>query len=320
MAVEDYQGYDDKYNLRVNNEYLPMANAGFGLTKNISIYAMNVYDSNIEYDDLVNQTTANIYKLNVIKKKVDDIVRIAKAERNRVNRENGVYVDPRCEQATENTCAGIKIDEKKEADEPKPGDIIPQNAPDTSCVIESFTIPPVQEGNPLKTRSLTGATIKLAVKPDTIVPLEWKTRNCNTVSASGIGTNLSQSGKAEVQVEKTTTYKLLATGTENTTAYSRTVYVENSPSSTCSITSFSAGRLSIKTPGSTILTWATKDCTSVYVSGGTPGSQFYPVLSQTLSGTIQVGPPITTEYKISASNGGNSASKSLIITVTEGPE
>ncbi len=58
--------------------YLPMAEAGLGLTKNLISYDQSMGGLLDDYTDQINQTNANIYKLQQIKKKVDAIVAAAK--------------------------------------------------------------------------------------------------------------------------------------------------------------------------------------------------------------------------------------------------
>lgn len=64
-----------------NPAYLPMAQAGLSLTQNIKIYELNVAVAEQDYQDLLALNNANIYKLNIIKKKVDVIIAAAQKRR-----------------------------------------------------------------------------------------------------------------------------------------------------------------------------------------------------------------------------------------------
>ena len=79
-----------------NDFYLPMANTGLELTQNMRVYAKNIEKATSDYDDLVTEANANIYKLEEIKKKVDTIVRRAKARRANDILRGRIKVDPAC--------------------------------------------------------------------------------------------------------------------------------------------------------------------------------------------------------------------------------
>lgn len=79
-----------------NDFYLPMANTGLELTQNMRVYAKNIEKATSDYDDLVTEANANIYKLEEIKKKVDIIVRRAKARRANDILRGRIKVDPAC--------------------------------------------------------------------------------------------------------------------------------------------------------------------------------------------------------------------------------
>lgn len=52
-----------------NNYYLPMADAGIELTKDMRIYSRNIDKAYSDYTGLVTETEANIYRLEQIKRK-----------------------------------------------------------------------------------------------------------------------------------------------------------------------------------------------------------------------------------------------------------
>lgn len=77
--------------------YLPMAESGIEATKYITLYDRDTYEAMNEYKDLINQTNANIYKLEVIKKEVDSIVRAARKRRQAEMDKKGIpMIDPSC--------------------------------------------------------------------------------------------------------------------------------------------------------------------------------------------------------------------------------
>lgn len=66
-----------------NPNYLPMAQAGMALTRDIRLYDVNIDEATQDYKDLIDESVANIYKLNLIKTKVDKIVKAAQARRSK---------------------------------------------------------------------------------------------------------------------------------------------------------------------------------------------------------------------------------------------
>lgn len=66
-----------------NPNYLPMAQAGMALTRDIRLYDVNIDQATQDYKDLIDESVANIYKLNLIKTKVDRIVKAAQARRSK---------------------------------------------------------------------------------------------------------------------------------------------------------------------------------------------------------------------------------------------
>ncbi len=78
-----------------NPFYLPMAEAGLQATKYITTYDTNAKQAMRDYKDLINQSNANIYKLNVIKKEVDAIV-LAARKRRALDPKGVPMIDPSC--------------------------------------------------------------------------------------------------------------------------------------------------------------------------------------------------------------------------------
>lgn len=80
-----------------NPWYLPMAEAGLQSTKYIREYNADIKTATKDYQNLINQTNANIYKLNVIKGKVDKIVAAARKRRALEMEKRGIpMIDPSC--------------------------------------------------------------------------------------------------------------------------------------------------------------------------------------------------------------------------------
>ncbi len=61
-----------------NPQYLPMAQAGLDIVKNLDRYDANVKQAYQDYDEVIGQTKTNIRKLEAIKKRVDEIVKGAR--------------------------------------------------------------------------------------------------------------------------------------------------------------------------------------------------------------------------------------------------
>ncbi len=76
--------------------YLPMAEAGLNLTKNLIAYDQSMGEVISDYTSQINQTNANIYKLNQIKKKVDAIVLAAKKRQLADIRSGKIKLSPEC--------------------------------------------------------------------------------------------------------------------------------------------------------------------------------------------------------------------------------
>jgi hypothetical protein len=80
-----------------NTNYLPMAQAGLSLTRNMVSYDENIKETTAELENNVTQARANIYQLNQIKKEVDDIIKKAQDRRNAERRKEGLdEISPEC--------------------------------------------------------------------------------------------------------------------------------------------------------------------------------------------------------------------------------
>ena len=74
MLKQDYYGYDTYYNQGPNSQYLPMGIAGLEMTRNMGVYATNVDDSILEYNNLVTKSISNVYQLRQIKSKIEALM------------------------------------------------------------------------------------------------------------------------------------------------------------------------------------------------------------------------------------------------------
>jgi hypothetical protein len=80
-----------------NPWFLPMAESGLQATKYIRVYDDNIKTATEDYKDLINETSANVYKLKVIKGKVDKIVAAARKRRADEAAKKGIpMIDPSC--------------------------------------------------------------------------------------------------------------------------------------------------------------------------------------------------------------------------------
>ncbi len=85
-----------------------------------------------------------------------------------------------------------------------------------------------------------------------------------------------------------------------------------SPSNTCAIGSFSASPATVATNSASTLNWATSNCTSATLSGGTFTN--YNALTSTTANTGNLATPTT--YTISANDGTNFVTRSVTVAVT----
>ncbi len=93
-------------NMNNDTKYLEMAQAGQNITKNIVSYDQKVREALTDYRDSVTEGCSNIYKLNVIKEKVNIIVKAAQQRRdvkiakyNLENKDHKIVIDQSCKDA-----------------------------------------------------------------------------------------------------------------------------------------------------------------------------------------------------------------------------
>jgi hypothetical protein len=77
-------------NMTENPEYLPMAQTGLSITKDINSYAESIGEMTTTYQNRIIETNANIYKLKKLKEKVDIITIRAQNLRAKTRAENGL--------------------------------------------------------------------------------------------------------------------------------------------------------------------------------------------------------------------------------------
>lgn len=78
-----------------NSKYIEMAQTGLTITKNIVEYDRGIKEATTNYQDAIIDGCSNIYKLNVIKEKVNTIVKAAQARRDK----EGIKVTNTCKEA-----------------------------------------------------------------------------------------------------------------------------------------------------------------------------------------------------------------------------
>ncbi len=137
--------------------------------------------------------------------------------------------------------------------------------------------------------------------------LIWVTQGATSVSISpGVGT-VNPSGSVSVSPTATTTYTLTATGPNGTVNQSTTVTVGSITPGMPQIVRFEGNPLSIAPGGSSTLSWATNNATTVTI---TPN-----VGAVTPNGSTTVSPSATTTYTLTATNSVGSVTAPVTITV-----
>ncbi|MCC6323203.1 hypothetical protein IT400_00240 [Candidatus Nomurabacteria bacterium] len=80
-----------------NPWYLPMAEVGLESTKYIRVYDDNIITAKKEYKELIEQANVNVYKLNIIKTKVNKIINAARNRQIEEDMKKGIpAIDPSC--------------------------------------------------------------------------------------------------------------------------------------------------------------------------------------------------------------------------------
>jgi len=76
-------------NVTENSAYLPMAQAGLAITKDIKAYDQGLFDAETEYQTRINEARANSYELKKISDSVDAIIKAAQARRDAARAASG---------------------------------------------------------------------------------------------------------------------------------------------------------------------------------------------------------------------------------------
>jgi phosphatidylinositol-3-phosphatase len=170
----------------------------------------------------------------------------------------------------------------------------------------------VQNGSPAPAQQKAPPTVTFGAQPGTVsggtpAVLNWKTSNATSVSISGVGTS-PVDGSVSVTPAATTTYTLTATGPGGTTNSSTVVTVTTSGTTgtTAPSVTFGAQPSSVQVGNSAVLSWTTKNATSVSISG---------LGVFAANGSTNVTPSATTTYTATAQGAGGTAQASTSISV-----
>jgi hypothetical protein len=146
------------------------------------------------------------------------------------------------------------------------------------------------------------------IQPGQSSTLVWVTQNATTVSISPNIGSVNTSGSVSVSPTATTTYTLTATGPSGTVNQAVTVTVGTQVSGAPQIVRFEGTPLSISPGGSSTLSWATNNATTVTI---TPN-----VGTVSANGSTTVSPSATTTYTLTATNSTGSVTAPVTITVS----
>jgi hypothetical protein len=150
-------------------------------------------------------------------------------------------------------------------------------------------------------------TATIGATPQTIkagesVILTWHTDHAGSVGIDqGIG-NVGPNGSVNVSPSATTTYTLTATGPGGTATNQTTVIVLPAP-----VINFSATPQGIGPGGISSLTWSCSHADAVSIDNG--------IGMVSLSGSLEVTPPATTTYTITATGSGGTKTAQAVVTV-----
>jgi acid phosphatase len=147
--------------------------------------------------------------------------------------------------------------------------------------------------------------ISLSAQPNDIASggtavLTWTTSNATSVNIPGLGA-FASNGSTKVNPTSTTIYTATAAGPGGTAQSSTTVTVSAAPT-----ISFKAQPNTITKGGTSVLSWATTNATSVNI----PGVGSFPA-----NGSTNVTPGTTTTYTATATGAGGTATAQTTVTV-----
>ena len=145
-----------------------------------------------------------------------------------------------------------------------------------------------------------------SVYPGICSSLSWNVSGATSVIVSaGIG-SVPGTSSSQVCPASTTTYTLTATNTNGSITRTATVTIIAAPAAPI-INSFTVNPSSITTGTSSVLSWSVSNATTVTIDNG--------VGNVSSSGSHAINPATTTTYTILASNGANTITKTVTITV-----
>jgi uncharacterized cupredoxin-like copper-binding protein len=156
-------------------------------------------------------------------------------------------------------------------------------------------------------------SITFSASPTTITPgqsstLTWITTNATSVTIDqGIGAQ-ALTGSMIVSPGATTTYTLTATGAGGTRTATTTVTV-SAPG--LPQVSFTASPATIAAGGTSTLSWATANATSVAIDSG--------IGAKPLNGSMPVSPAATTTYTLTATGAGGTKTATATVTIAPAP-
>jgi uncharacterized repeat protein (TIGR01451 family) len=139
--------------------------------------------------------------------------------------------------------------------------------------------------------------------------LSWNTSNCNYVSISTLGSNLTTDGSQIVYPTNTTTYRLTAypggaTATAIVTVNNNNNNNGGGTTNNCLINSFNANPSTINSGDTSNLNWVTSGCTSVSISS---------LGSVSTTGSQAIYPYNTTTYTLTAAPGNQTATTTVTV-------
>jgi hypothetical protein len=145
--------------------------------------------------------------------------------------------------------------------------------------------------------------------------LSWTSSNVTSCTASATPTSSSWTGSKAVNsvyphedtgsLFSTTTFTIVCTGALGSATDSATVFVSNIGSNVTA--SINANPSSISLGGSSTLTWGSNNATSCTGSNFSTGGA--------TSGTLVVSPTVTTIYRVSCTDGSDSAQAQTIVSL-----
>ena len=158
--------------------------------------------------------------------------------------------------------------------------------------------------------TLTFSVDKQSVAVGGLVTFTWSSTNATTITVNPTilpedEDTLALSGTSTVVVNATATYTATATGPGGTISQSVTVTV-TAPQPT--FTSFAANPTSIAVGGTTTLSWATTDATSVSIDNNA-------LTNGNPNGSVTVSPTTTTTYTATATGPGGTNTSTVTVTV-----